>query len=282
MQTIGKEELAGLHPTTGHKIAISNSHVRKSEPIQVGSYLELANKVAEVQYLNPQYVVLFRGQSSDHLDSQDKSTLRPSIFRGEDLQARSRILRPRFDTLDRAERLLVQLYRNGPFPNGAHVDRYRILRWSILQHYEICNTPLLDVTHSLRIAVSFAADHNGDDGYVFLIGIPQLAGVITTSIDAGLQTVRLSSVCPPHATRPHIQEGYLLGEFPDIAIYEQKQMYTAFEVDFGRRLIAKFRFKKSKFISNADFPLISRAALYPDDTDPFIGLATELRRQLKA
>lgn len=281
MQTIGKEELSGLHPTTGHKIAISNSQVRKRKPVQVGSYLKLANKVAEVQYLNPQYVVMFRGQSSDHLDGQDKTTLRPSIFRGEDLQARSEILRPRFETLDRAERLLVELYRNGPFPNGAHVDRYRILRWSILQHYEVCDTPLLDVTHSLRIAVSFAADHDGDDGYVFLIGIPQLAGAITTSIDAGLQAVRLASVCPPHATRPHIQEGYLLGEFPDIAIYEQKQLYTAFEVDFGRRLIAKFRFKKSAFAADPSFPAVSKAALYPDDTDPFINLANDLRERLK-
>ncbi len=40
-----------------------------------------------------------------------------------------------------------------------------MLRWAILQHYEVCRTPLLDVTQS--IAASFASMVNGDERYVF-------------------------------------------------------------------------------------------------------------------
>ena len=45
-----------------------------------------------------------------------------------------------------------------------------------------------------------------------MLGVPNLSGAITASAEAGLQIVRLSSVCPPSAVRPHIQEGYLLGD----------------------------------------------------------------------
>ena len=43
--------------------------------------------------------------------------------------------------------------------------------------------------------------------------------------------IRLASVCPPEAVRPHIQEGYLLGEYPEIADYEQKALYPHYEID---------------------------------------------------
>ena len=100
-----------------------------------------------------------------------------------------------------------------------------------------------------------------------VLGVPNIAGAITTSVESELQIVRLSSVCPPQALRPHIQEGFLLGEYPDIAVYEQKQLYPEHEVDFGRRLIAKFRFDKSRFWKSRDFPKIPRVALYPDQDD---------------
>ena len=43
----------------------------------------------------------------------------------------------------------------------------------------------------------------------------------------------------------HLQEGYLLGEYPEIADFEQKTHYEDYEMDFGQRLIAKFRFNPS-------------------------------------
>ena len=61
----------------------------------------------------------------------------------------------------RAGQKLVECYVRNPALNDRvendRLRRQRILRWSILQHYEICDTPLLDVTQSIRIAASFAS-----------------------------------------------------------------------------------------------------------------------------
>jgi len=80
-----------------------------------------------------------------------------------------------------------------------------------------------------------------------VIGVPHLSGAVTASADAGLQIVRLSSVCPPSAVRPHIQEGYLLGEYPEMARADQKQNYKHYEIDFGRRLVASLDFDLVSF-----------------------------------
>lgn len=55
----------------------------------------------------------------------------------------------------------MRCYENNPLLNRNRretdrLKRQRILHWSILQHYEVSATPLLDVTHSLPIAASFA------------------------------------------------------------------------------------------------------------------------------
>ena len=73
----------------------------------------------------------------------------------------------------------------------TRLKRQRILRWSILQHYEICATPLLDVTHSLRIAASFASVSRSRRAFIFVLGLPNLSGAITASAEAGLQVVHL-------------------------------------------------------------------------------------------
>jgi hypothetical protein len=153
------------------------------------------------------------------------------------------------------------------------LERHRILRWSILQHYEVCPTPLLDVTHSLRIAASFASlpapgAELGEQVFIYVLGVPNLSGAITASAEAGLQIVRLSSVCPPQAVRPHIQEGYLLGEYPEITGYKEKARFEPYEVDFGLRLVAKFWFDPHIFWRQAaTFPMVPREALYPSGAD---------------
>ena len=108
-----------------------------------------------------------------------------------------------------------------------------------------------------------------------VLGIPRVSGAVTASAEAGLQIVCLASVCPPTAVRPHIQEGYLLGEYPDIASAEQKSLYSQGEMDFGRRLIAKFVFEPDRFWDNSgSFPRVGANALYPDAVqDPMCGLA---------
>jgi FRG domain-containing protein len=184
----------------------------------------------------------------------------------------------RFDTLKDAEQRLVKEYSRQRLLGRERLERQQILRWAILQHYEVCPTPLLDVTHSLRIAASFASDRATDEAFLFVLGVPNLSGAITASAEAGIQVVRLSSVCPPTALRPHIQEGYLLGEYPEMIGYDQKQHYRHFEIDFGRRLVAKFRFNPRTFWVNDSFSKVKNSALYPDEDDPLFKLALSVKR----
>lgn len=149
-----------------------------------------------------------------------------------------------------------------------------------MQHYEICLTPLLDFTHSLRIAASFASQNAKNEAYVFVIGVPNLSGAVTASAEAGVQIIRLSSVCPPTAVRAHIQECYLLGEYPEMTSYRQQKQYHHHEIDFGRRLVAKFVLDPSTFWKNDEFPLLARSALYPDPVDPFYQTAERIKLTL--
>lgn len=281
MYSIGQAKLKTFCPDTREVVTKSCTEVRKSEPVRVNSFSELAKKVAQLQYENRDYVLLLRGQRGDYRNQKKNSSIKPSIFRAQAGNPSSGELMDRFEKLKRAELLLVESYERHKLPRVPEIKKRQILRWSILQHYEIVGTPLLDVTHSLRVAASFASDHSGEEGFVLVLGVPNLSGAITTSSEAELQIIRLASVCPPQAFRPHIQEGYLLGEYPDIAFFEQKQLYQAHEVDFGRRLVAKFVFTKVDLWNDDNFPVIPHAALYPDEHDPLAEIAEEVKEKLK-
>lgn len=264
---------------------VSCSQVRKDAGVSVSDYLDLAQKIATVQYYNPDYIFLYRGQAVDYR-RKSATTLKPPIFRAPKggLAHDQRIpdiseLADRYSILRDAEEQLVLRY---PHHDGRQrLRRQRILRWALLQHYGICDTPLLDVTQSLRIAASFASIGADSDAFVFMLGLPNLSASITASAEAGLQVVRLSTASPPEARRPHLQEGYLLGEYPDIEDVSQKQHYGLYEVDFGRRLVAKFRFNPATFWErDSAFPPIAPAALYPDDGDSFVDLRDRIRSQL--
>lgn len=284
METIGKREIRALLSEYDTPTHATNNQIRNDKGHRVHSFLALAQKIADLQFNNPQYVFLFRGQSKDYMNKFNNSSLKPSLFRPEHGEIRppsNAVLSQRFQLLAEAERLLVDRYGQiKEFRGDIKLKRQRILRWSILQHYEICYTPLLDVTQSLRVAGSFASEPLADQSFIYVLGVPQLSGSLTASSEAGLQIVRLAGVCPPVALRPHIQEGYLLGEYPDMPDFNQKQHYKAFEIDFGRRLLAKFVFDPKTFWQSEDFPKINRSALYPNADDPLYEMAMQLKIQL--
>lgn len=258
--------------------------VRKGRGYHVDSYLELASKVAELQFRNKDFVLLFRGQPTDHRTPRTGlSTLRPSIFRplsGRELLPRT-TLEKRLTRLRQAERLLIEKFTSLKRLGRQRVQRQRLLRWAILQHYEVCDTPLLDVSQSLRIAASFASEGTSE-GFLYAFAIPNLSGTVTASAEAGIQIVRLSGVCPPSAIRPHIQEGFLLGEYPDFASIEQKDSYDLYELDFGRRLLAKFRFNPRSFWNSPEFPRVTHDALYPKSKDWLEASVAEIAAKLKS
>lgn len=278
METIGSQKIWSF--IGGEPEATSNTAVRKSQGFHVSNYLDLAQRVSTLQYLNRDFVLMFRGQGQDFINQQSNTTLKATIYRGSRVSGDQ--YPDRFNLLKRAEDLLESQYEQAGFQGLTRLRRQRILRWSILQHYEVCPTPLLDVTHSLRIAASFASSSNSRRAFLYVLGLPNLSGAITASAEAGLQIVRLSSVCPPQAVRPHIQEGYLLGEYPDMDRPEQKNLYRSYEIDFGLRLIAKFSFEPDAFWENSRaFPPIPADALYPNaPNDPMNQIAHDIKAAL--
>lgn len=255
--------------------------IRKGTALRVTSYMDLATRVAELQFRNRDSVLMFRGQAGDYKNRSGYTSLKPTLLRGSasNKNPSESALDRRFETLIKAEQALITEYEMRSLLGRQRLERQRILRWAILQHYEICPTPLLDVTQSLRIAASFASLGDGPEAHIFVLGIPNISGAITASAEAGLQAVRLASVCPPTAVRPHIQEGYLLGEYPECASAGQKLLYSHAEMDFGRRLIAKFRFETDSFWEKSGrFPQVVKNALYPSSSnDPMCELAEAVK-----
>lgn len=267
METVGVSKIWSFLEGQTEVSKTTNSEIRHNAGFKVRSYLDLAARVAELQYRNRHHVLLFRGQTKDYKTTKGSTSLRPTIFRPEPGKSTlSRILiETRYKDLAKAEQLLAEGFQH---VGRQNVERQQILRWSILQHYKVCPTPLLDVTHSLRVAASFASDGvSGGEVYLLVLAVPGLSGVVTASAEGRIQIIRLAGICPPAALRPHVQEGYLLGEYPELVSALRKSHYKHYETDFGRRLIAKFRFDVGRLWHDANFPPVSHDALYPRDGD---------------
>lgn len=281
VEIIGSQKIWTFSASSSNIRAITSGNVRKEPAFFVRTYMELATRVAELQFRNRDFVLMFRGQGGDHKNRSGYTSIKPSLLRGTapNKPPKDAAIVKRFERLVEAEKALVSEYEAQRFMGRDRLKRQRILRWAILQHYEICQTPLLDVTQSLRIASSFATHHASGEAFLFVLGIPQISGAITASAEAGIQVVRLASVCPPAAVRPHIQEGYLLGEYPEFFNAEQKLLYSHAEMDFGRKLIAKFSFNPEEFWDKKGaFPPISKHALYPASIeDPLSELANRVK-----
>lgn len=286
MDIIGNQKIWTFSESSQSITGLTCSAIRKGPAHPVRNYVDLATKVAELQFRNRDFVLMFRGQSGDFKNGSGYTSLKPTLLRA---SSSNRVpteatLNTRFNKLIAAEKALVVEYERAGLLGRERLERQRILRWAILQHYEVCPTPLLDVSQSLRVAASFASHHAQREAFVFVLGIPNISGAITASAEAGIQIVRLASVCPPTAVRPHLQEGYLLAEYPDCASAEQKLLYSHAEMDFGRRLIAKFRFEPDKFWEKSGhFPKVGESALYPRSSlDAMCALAEKVGAAIEA
>jgi hypothetical protein len=249
--------------------------VRGDKGFRVQNFPDLVKKVAHLSFHNPGFEMLFRGQSEDHPGGGHKSALLPPIFRTSGYFTKE-LAEDRFTQLEKAEHQLCLLAR---FKGRDRVCRHRLLQWAIIQHYEICSTPLLDVTHSLRVACSFSK-RNKDNGdtFLYVLGVPYLSGCITTAGDQGIQVLRLLSVCPPVALRPHFQEAYLVGEYPELS-FEAKDKYNKEEWDLGRRLICKFVLPETKKFWSNNYKAVPDEMLLPKE-DPLNKLAQEVKEAI--
>lgn len=258
---------------TKELFSVTNSKsIAKDIPLRINSFAELIEQVAKLSYLNKDHLLFFRGQSNDYKDKAQNSTLYPSIYRGDYL--RQRELDYRFNILNNSSKILIQLFRKSKIEGRVELARKKLIQWSILQHYEVTETPLLDFTHSLRVACSFALQNNErNTGYVYIIGLPYMTNRISVNSEHDIVNIRLLGICPPSALRPYYQEGYLVGTEDITNEYENKN-----ELDFKNRLIAKFEIPKSKEFWGRNFNQIPHNALYPKN-DIIRAICSEIREE---
>lgn len=261
------------HRSARNGLKQSVRDVLTSKPTPVHSFDELVKLVAAVSYYNPEHVLFYRGQQREYMKSS-KDDLRvpsfyPSIYRSPGTPLTRDALAKRFLLLDSYSSELIACFKEQKLAGVSKLEKFPELVWAILQHYEVCATPLLDVTHSLRVAASFALDKGNEDGYLYVFGFPHPNGSITYSVDLEVLNIRLLSVCPPEAQRPYFQEGFVVGTFP----LRRSQRNPS--LDCGRRLIAKYKLEGPGFWSD-QFPAIPHEALYPPN-DRVEGICSALR-----
>lgn len=248
--------------------------VRKSDLVSVRSFRTLVNKVAEIAFNNPDLALFYRGQKREHKSRLYGTSLYPAIYRRQgDRRRPSAFLEERFTILDEADGHLIKAFEDSKLYGLSVLRKFPEVSWAILQHYEVCETPLLDITSSLRVACSFALRHRSSTGVLYVIGLPHTNGSISYYADEEQINLRLLSICPPVAMRPHFQEGFLVGTFPT---YEHSRRSIQFDV--ARRLLAKFELVKKRFWDD-DFHEIPEEALFPDQ-DEIKAITDELRAQL--
>ena len=154
--------------------------VASIDPLSVVTFIDLIKKVAILSFHNKDYLLFFRGQKRDHLNRAGNSSFYPSIYRtrgSENLS--SELLNIRFKILEQASSLLIKKFGDqGITDSIGELKRRKYIQWSILQHYEVCDTPLLDLTQSLRVACTFAQQKADKVGYVFVFPVLDRKSVV--------------------------------------------------------------------------------------------------------
>lgn len=250
--------------TTWRFAPASSTAIRRSPGHEVRSFRELVRIVAELSAANPRLFPLYRGQNQDYRNAAGASMLYPSLFRRP--AGKHRVTRRVIEARQRYLReVIAQLRANPPLarwqiPLASHTEVW----WALLQHYELAATPLLDLTQSLRVAATFALTEpqlwqGRQEGYVFVFGLPNAPACLAPMVDEEMVLVRLQSVCPPNAFRPHFQEGYMVGRWP-LSREKLKGDNAAY------RLLGKYRLDNySGSFWDPDFAPLPRAAIYPSD-----------------
>jgi hypothetical protein len=242
----------------------------------VASFRDLVQIVAFLQVMNKRRHLVFRGQSGDFEPTPTitrKTAMGPTgvaISPAADLGHYLRELR---ELGHHVSRILVRdgLPRSRPFEHSLHTPQRRVAPWSVIQHYELWPTPMLDVTTSLRVAATFAIGlhhavrgESARSGFLYVFALDSVdSDVMELKASSRFAAVRLSAVCPPDTLRPHLQEGLLVGD----PMFESA---TSHRPPLTDRLVAKFRLEddlsggESQFWDD-DFPPHSSGSLLPED-----------------
>jgi hypothetical protein len=246
----------------------------------VRSYFELLRKVAALNFHNPRFRLLYRGQPQDFKKDKDgiHSSLYPSILRSpKDAPKDAAYLDKQFERLHQAERLLDQKLQDRWFSQN------QIVRWAILQHYEVCSTPLLDLTLSLQTALSFAVPEGSTNGFLYVFAFPQIAGSVSISIESMTQVIDLCHLCPPVALRPHFQSGFLAGDYPSYSSREETHGKKGMlGNNFACRLLAKFELQDCANWNAEGFTRTPDSVLFPNSADEWYSATQAIKAALPA
>jgi hypothetical protein len=273
------ENKSSQPPNTVWKMKSSNQDILKSAPLRVNTYQELVESVAQIAFYNQDYILFFRGQEKD-FKVNGESTILPSIYRSDssDLLTptqRLEVLTEKFDKLKEHSEILKQLAERerSRFAGTTKLTKYEELRWAILQHYEVVDTPVLDLTHSLHVASSFALEkvEKGEFGVIQVLGMPAISPTTSYFSNEELAMIRLLAFAPPKASRLFMQEAYSVSPFPfsDLIRTVNKDRF-----DFGRRLIAKFEIPNADDFWGNGINKIDRKFLFPENDvfEEFLGI----------
>lgn len=232
--------------------------IAAAEPYKIGNYAQLNDLVAKLAHANRSYVLFFRGQKQEHRLGNRFPTIYPTLFRKHISQGIS--LDELFQQLENEQEMLRirNHFRKPRFAGASSVMSSFQLRCALLQHYEICDTPMIDVSQSLHVATSFALGGNekGSDksGIIYVLALPWPSKNYHNNKEEDLYLVRLAGITPPQAKRPYRQEAFAVMS-NDLAT-TQIQNLDLQRLDFANRLVCKFEINKSKeFWNNIAQPL---------------------------
>ena len=168
----------------------SQEEMLQKDGFFVDSYEKLTRGIAELACANPYLVLFYRGQKTDYKRGLDnKSTLLPTIYRND---TSTKEMDYRWKKLNKASELLAEKLKGKKGLNYDLARRKKLIQWSILQHYEVVDTPLIDVTQSIRVACSFAVlNNNNDYAYIYVIGLPYYTNRISVNSEEYLTNIRL-------------------------------------------------------------------------------------------
>lgn len=232
----------------------------RGNAIEVSSFYDLIMEIAELSYKNPDVMLFYRGQNNNYTKN-NIATLYPTIYRADNKGD----INFDFKVLNEAALKLIDALKADDRIDSEELKEIRkikLLQYSILQHYEVCKTPLLDLTQSIKVACSFAILNNEKNiGYIYVLGLPYINGRISVDSEEYITNIRLLSISSSAAKRLFFQEGYLVQtEFAsDIENNIKKD-----ELDFNRRLLAIYKFKNNKQFWGEESPICENA-LYPND-----------------
>lgn len=248
----------------------TNPDTAIEEVWEVSSFRKLLDGVAFLGSMNKHLTLFYRGQN------QDLPPI-PTLFRsswrcfgsGQTFEVNSGNRMKYWRKLEEIGQVVCNIcdHKDLGVPRRRGFRNTREIQWTVIQHYGLWPTPLIDVTSSLRVAAAFAMgfQHGSSkrplNGFLYVVGMPSPTSFITFDIDRHITLARLQSACPPVAKRPHYQDGFLIGYFP---IYTLKKGLKK-KSNLLRRLVAKFELKDNGDFWDEDFPIFPETALLPKD-----------------